>query len=111
VDGRQQRLDLFQREIPIHGAEAAACATILILQSGSHRRVERLAIHAVQRATEHAIAIKQRKREIALLHAARVVLRVHLRQQFEQFRHGLCGRFADGGECLSSLDSQPEIGI
>ena len=63
-------------EVPVDRLEAAAGAAVLVRKPGSHRRVERLAIDAVERAPEHAVtAVEQREAEIALLHAARIGLR------------------------------------
>ena len=109
IDGGQQRLDVFEGEIAIDGADGAAGTPILVLEPGPHGLVERLAVHAIQRPAQHPAAIEEGEGQIPLLHAARVVLRVHLSQQFEQLGNRLHGGSTDSCERLGRLDAQPEV--
>jgi hypothetical protein len=86
----------------IDRAEAAAGATVLVLQPGPHGLVERLAIHALERSTEHPASIEESEGQIPLLHAARIALRVHLRQQLRS-----CGTVRMAGRRWRQAPQRP----
>ena len=84
-------------------------AAVLVFQPGPHGLVKRLAIYAFKRTAQHPATIEEGEGQIPLLHAARIALRVHLSQQFEELGNRLHGRSTNGCQRLSRLDAQPEI--
>ena len=112
VNRGQQRFDVFGGEVPVDGADAAAGAPVLVLEARAHRLVERRAVHAIERTTEQPVAVVEKSEcEIALLHAARIALRIHLGEQFEQLRNRRHRRAADGRERVGGLDAEPEVAV
>ena len=109
VDGGQERLDLVEGKVPIDGTHAAAGPSIFILEASSHGLVERRAIHALQRPTQHALPVEEGESQVALLHAARVLGRVHVRHDLEKLGHRVRCGLSDGCECVRGLDAEPEV--
>ena len=93
----------------INRTDAAPSSSVLVLQARSHGIVERLAIDTFERSAEHAIAFKKSERQIPLLHATRVILKVHLCEQFEQLRDSLHGGLANRCKCFGCFDSKPQV--
>ena len=53
--------------------------------------------------------IEKREGKIPLLHPARVVLDVHLGEQFEKLRNRWCCGSADGCKRLGCFDAEPQV--
>ena len=109
MDRRQQRLDLLGGEDPVDRSETAPRSPVLVLQPGPHSRVQSLAVNAIDRLAEQALAIEQCEGEIPLLHAAGVVDPVHLGHEFEQLRDRRRGGGPDPGQGIRRLDAEPEV--
>jgi hypothetical protein len=110
VDGGKQRLELLEGERLVNRPDRPAGATVLVLQAGGDRGEQRLAIDAIERPAEQAVAtVEEREAEIPLLHAPRILGARRGREPLEQVRHGGPRGIAQRRDRLRGLDAEPDV--